>query len=72
MSDFWMTFLTTQAPLITSLLVAVIGLIMTALKYKKQKYEIAMIKEQNEALKFLTPEQIATLQDVAKTIKERK
>ena len=71
MSEFWLTFLTQEAPLITSLLVAVIGLILTALKYKKQKYEIAMIKEQNEALKYLTPEQIATLQEVAKTIKER-
>ena len=49
-NEFLTMLLTTSVPLACSLLTAIVGLIVTALKYKKQKYEIAMLEEQNKAL----------------------
>lgn len=74
MSDYWITFLTNQMPLVVSLLTAVIGLIVTALKYKKQKYAIAMLEEQNKFLDAqkdsLTAEQIAELKALLEELKK--
>ena len=72
MESWLVTLISSVIPLAVSLLTAVVGLIVTALKYKKQKYEIAMMEEENKFLaaqkELLTPEQIATLKEVIERI----
>ena len=48
MSQELITLLTSLLPLAGSLITAVVGLIVVALKYKKQKYALAMLEEQNK------------------------
>lgn len=75
MSEYWLNFLTQQAPLIASLFTAIVGLILTALKYKKQKYEIAILKEQNEAAaansSVLSAEEIQAIKAILAKAKEK-
>ena len=74
MSEFWINFLTQQAPLIASLFTAIIGLILTALKYKKQKYEIAILQEQNKAAAMsssvLSAEEIHAIKAIIEKVKK--
>lgn len=75
MSEFWLTFLTQQAPLIASLFAAIVGLVLTALKYKKQKYEIAILEQQNKAAGVnnlqLTPEEILAIKAIIEKVKDK-
>lgn len=72
MSEYWINFLSTIAPMFVSLIAAIIGLIMTALKYKKQKYAIAMLEEQNKFLEAqkgrLTDDEIAELRAILEEV----
>lgn len=72
MSEYWINFLSTIAPMFVSLIAAIIGLIMTALKYKKQKYAIAMLEEQNKFLESqkgrLTDDEIAELRAILEEV----
>ena len=72
--EVFVTFVSALSSLSISLLTAVVGLIVTALKYKKQKYEIAMLEESNklnEAQKnALSSEDIDVLKIIAKSIKK--
>lgn len=74
MDEFWLTFLTTQMPLFVSLITAVVGLIVTALKYKKQKYAIAMLEEQNKFISSqegqLSKEEIENIRSILSEIRK--
>lgn len=74
MTEFWLTFLTQQMPLFVSLLTALVGLIVTALKYKKQKYAIAMLEEQNKFISSqegqLSKEEIDEIRSILSGLKK--
>lgn len=72
MNDELVKLLVSVLPLLVSLLTAVIGLIITALKYKKQKYYIAMLEEQNKFIESrkdsLTEEEVIALKELLKGV----
>ena len=73
--EIMITFFASLSSLAVSLLTAVVGLIVTALKYKKQKYEIAMLEQENklvEASGHLSAEEITEVKAVLKGLKKEK
>lgn len=73
--EILITFFASLSSLAVSLLTAVVGLIVTALKYKKQKYEIAMLEQENklvEASGYLSAEEISEVKAVLKGLKKEK
>lgn len=74
MTQELITLLTSLLPLAGSLITAVVGLIVVALKYKKQKYAIAMLEEQNKFIEAnkdkLTADEIAEIRAIIEEIKK--
>lgn len=74
MEDYLVTLVSSVIPLAVSLLTAVVGLIVTALKYKKQKYAIAMLEEQNKFIEsqkdVLSADEIAQIRAIIEEIKK--
>lgn len=75
MDSIWIDFLTKSLPLVVTLLTAIVGLIVTALKYKKQKYEIAILEEQNKLAANnsdkLSVEEVAEIRAILQKVKEK-
>lgn len=67
-------FLSSLLPIAGSLITAVVGLIVVALKYKKQKYEIAILEEKNKFIAaqegLLSDEEISEIKAILKEVRK--